>query len=910
VLKAYATLITYSALTVVLIVCAVIVADISPTSFLLIGIILVLMIPMAFRAARGCLDLFEPLVLANIAFGVMFFMRPLAVLITGNTVHLGYDVLPTFNEALVVALVGIVFFQVGYFFPLGAAWARRLPQPSSFNPKRAVRAGWLFFILGALLFGAFLSSAGGIVRILFYLLEGRQPSNNDLYLSSTGYLYGGISLWVATALIFFASATAGRRRGYIFPFIVVTLLLFVFYGAQGTRSQILPLVLAVPVFWFLWKGRRPKLRTLLVASLIGFALLGWMREVRNVGKREDMLTKLGSALASPPREAVNILTGADADMFDSLANALAVVPEQLPFQHGATVTDILIRIVPRPLWPDKPLESNDALVDTLWPVHYSHSRSAPAFSLIGPFYADSGIVTVALGMVLIGVLLAMLWCWLQLHQSNVVAQLIYSMGLPFALILMRGSIPSTLALMLFTFFPLALLMPPVRSCSRITRKSRRMNHVGHTNQTLCINTSFSEMDYLAGESAQRGLLSRYIRPYTNKGRIWERAIASIPGAGDYYSRTFGRRRLPEGLPPAYVREAAVALDVAMALVHRFVGNVTWNRQLKEALMHARTQAIANAGARLLHDECAVVASGGCAEKTFRRMKTKTGLCILNYPLAHHRFTRKLLLEEAELEPAFAGTLNSHDLPKWLEERLDEEIALADHILVGSSFVRESFVKEGIPAEKLEVIPYGTDTRLFEPVTSKPQTDCFKLLFIGQIGQRKGISYLVRAYKQFRDPKTSLTLVGKIQGDGSAFHPYGELFRHIDHVPHTYLRDIYQQADVFVFPTLVEGMPLVVLEAMASGLPIITTPNGPSDIVRDGVDGFIVPIRDPDSILEKLEYLRANPGACAEMGVNARRRALEFTWCAYQKRAGAVLQSWINTVTELGVNEVPRRSVRG
>ena len=450
---------------------AVTVAGIGSTLFLLAGIVLSLMIPQAFRAAHGRLDLFEPLVLANIALGVMFVGRPLAVLGTYETIHIGYDVLPTFDEALVVALVGIVFFQIGYFASFGAAWARMLPPPSNFHPRRAILAGWLFFILGTLLFGAFLASAGGIGRVLFYLLEGRQPSNNDLYLSSTGYLYGGISLWAATALIFFVSATAGRRRGYIIPFLVITVLLLIFYGAQGTRSQMLPLVLAVPVFGYLWKVRRPKLRTLLVVSLIGFALLGWMREIRNVGEREDMLHKLGSALVAPLREARGIFTGGDADMFDSLANALVVVPEQLPFQHGATITDILIRIVPRPLWPDKPLESNDAMVNVLWPVHYSMSRAAPAFSLIGPFYADSGIITVALGMFLAGALLATLWCWLQQYHANVIAQMIYSMGLPFVVILMRGSIPDTLARMLFMFVPLVLVMLLMRLRGAVPRKA-------------------------------------------------------------------------------------------------------------------------------------------------------------------------------------------------------------------------------------------------------------------------------------------------------------------------------------------------------------------------------------------------------------------------------------------------------
>jgi len=411
------------------------------------------------------------------------------------------------------------------------------------------------------------------------------------------------------------------------------------------------------------------------------------------------------------------------------------------------------------------------------------------------------------------------------------------------------------------------------------------------------------MDYLAAESARIGLLSRYIRPYANKGRKWERTIASLPEAGDIFRRTFGIRSLPEGLHPGYVQEAAVSLDIAMALADRFPVSSGWVRRFREALMHARTKAIASTGAKLLHDEYAVVASWACAEPAFRQMRTKSGLCILNYPIAHHRFTRKLLLEEAEREPDFAGTLNAHDWRKWLEDRFDVEIALADHILVGSSFVRESFIGEGIPAEKLEVIPYGADTHLFEPPTKKPNTDIFNALFVGQIGQRKGISYLLRAYQQFQGPKTSLTLVGKIQGDGAAFHPYREIFRHIDHVPRPYLRGIYQQADVFVFPTLAEGMPLVVLEAMASGLPVITTPNGPGDIVRDGVDGFVVPIRDPKIIVEKLECLRANPHLRAEMGANARRRALEFSWEVYQNRIRAMLQSWMQTVSEAEASEL-------
>jgi glycosyltransferase involved in cell wall biosynthesis len=204
--------------------------------------------------------------------------------------------------------------------------------------------------------------------------------------------------------------------------------------------------------------------------------------------------------------------------------------------------------------------------------------------------------------------------------------------------------------------------------------------------------------------------------------------------------------------------------------------------------------------------------------------------------------------------------------------------------LGSSFARDSFIAEGIFADKLTVVPYGVDLSLFSPQAAGiPAGGGFRVLFIGQIGQRKGISYLLKAYERFRGDGTSLTLVGNFFGSEEPLRPYRNIFRHIPNIPRAWLADYYRRADVFVFPTLLEGLGLVVLEAMASGLPVIVTPNGPGDIVRDGVDGFVVPIRDPDAIVDRMEYLRANPQVRAEMGRNARERALVFSWDAYQDR---------------------------
>ncbi len=392
------------------------------------------------------------------------------------------------------------------------------------------------------------------------------------------------------------------------------------------------------------------------------------------------------------------------------------------------------------------------------------------------------------------------------------------------------------------------------------------------------------------------MLSAYVRPYVNLDRRWEKVLAALPGLGRVYARTFGRRRMPAPLGKAHVHEVGMLWDFLLAAHGRLPASSPAYQPLQRSILHARTRALMRAAERLLGDQSAVVASWGCAEPVFRKARAKGVLCVLNYPLAHHRFTRCYLEDEAARQPAFAETLNSHDRPGWQERQLDAEIELADRILVGSSFVRESFIAEGVPAQKLVVIPYGADTRLFEPPERKEHNrNGLRLLFVGQIGQRKGISYLLDAARRTAVQGDSLTLVGQIQGSGRALLPYRDGFRHVPHVPRAELREIYRQADVFVFPTLVEGMPIVVLEAMASGLPVITTPNGPGDIVRDGVDGFLVPPRDVDAIVERLERLRANPQLRDQMARNARIRAQEFTWDAYRKKAVTALRGWLDGV---------------
>ena len=413
------------------------------------------------------------------------------------------------------------------------------------------------------------------------------------------------------------------------------------------------------------------------------------------------------------------------------------------------------------------------------------------------------------------------------------------------------------------------------------------NSAAENSRVLVINCSAPELNHLAAALAQRGLLQQYIRPYANQHRAWESIVERLPGFGHLYTKTFGRRTMPPGLARGDIRETAVWQDILNAGALHFGGAP--GKALAEQLHWRIQQRLAEVGGRHAQNARVVVSSYSVSHKAFART---SGVKVLNYSTVHHRYIRRFVAEERDLAPSFAATLPDWDqAPASQEPELDMECERADRILVGSQFARNTFIEEGFLAEKMVVIPYGADLARFSPAQpTDGQKKTFRVLFVGNIGQRKGISYLLRAYQRLKGPNTELMLVGNYPDDSSPFAPFRDQFTHVPHVPQSQLAAIYQDAQVFVFPALLEGMGLVVLEAMASGLPVITTPNGPGDLVRDGVDGFVVPIRDVDAIVEKLEYLRAHPEERLRMGQNARERAKMFTWEHYRAKVTNLIGS--------------------
>ncbi|HPD17373.1 MAG TPA: glycosyltransferase family 4 protein [Planctomycetota bacterium] len=212
----------------------------------------------------------------------------------------------------------------------------------------------------------------------------------------------------------------------------------------------------------------------------------------------------------------------------------------------------------------------------------------------------------------------------------------------------------------------------------------------------------------------------------------------------------------------------------------------------------------------------------------------------------------------------------------LVERCVAEYEAADFVHVPSSFCRQSFIDEGFPAQRLVQSPYGVDPSRFAP---GPEPDRFTVLFVGEIGLRKGVLDLLEAWARLRLTDSRLVLLGGIE---PAIAPRVEEFRRrtafeTPGFGHD-MPAAYAGASVLALPAIEDGFPLVVLEAMASGRPVIVSENtGSKDAVENGVHGFVVPIRSPDAIAESLQWLHDRPAERAAMGAAARQRAEQFPW---------------------------------
>ncbi len=272
-----------------------------------------------------------------------------------------------------------------------------------------------------------------------------------------------------------------------------------------------------------------------------------------------------------------------------------------------------------------------------------------------------------------------------------------------------------------------------------------------------------------------------------------------------------------------------------------------------------------------------------ALESFRSAKSKGIKTIYELPIGYWRAAKQILGEEAESKPAWANTILSTQDNAEKQERKDQEIWLADKVIVPSQFVAETLkLFEDDLSKKVHIVPYGGPIA----VKSINQTinKKLKVLFVGGLSQRKGLSYLFDAIDLLKESVTLTVIGSKVTNECTKLNQELLKHRYIAALPHREVLEEMHQHDVLVFPSLFEGFGLVILEAMAQGIPVITTINaGPGDSIVDGVNGYIIPIRSHEAIAEKIQHLANNRELLNQMKLAAQEQAKKSSWELYQEK---------------------------
>lgn len=363
------------------------------------------------------------------------------------------------------------------------------------------------------------------------------------------------------------------------------------------------------------------------------------------------------------------------------------------------------------------------------------------------------------------------------------------------------------------------------------------------------------------------------------------------------SNASGRHYLPQSLNRQLERRSLPGAVQGHVRTHpwREIARLAWERMpirpvpnflspdsCAEGLDRRVARYLASAAAR---NADSVYAYDHGAVSSFRVAERLGMARIYELPIGYWRAHEAILTEESERWPQWCTPGMSVDFgsPKFL--RKDEEIGRASCVYVPSRFVQRSLQSYKGSLPPVHVIPYGAPdaVTISESEFDRSHRGPLRVLYVGALGLRKGAPYLFSALDHFGS-RIERTVVGRMTGQSAPMLEALSKGRWIESLPRSDILSLMRESDVFVFPTLFEGMALVVLEAMAQGCAVITTPNsGAEDIVEHGVNGFIVPVRSSDAIVQIMEMLDGDRDNLRSVRFAASQTTAAHSWMRYREK---------------------------
>jgi alpha-maltose-1-phosphate synthase len=348
-------------------------------------------------------------------------------------------------------------------------------------------------------------------------------------------------------------------------------------------------------------------------------------------------------------------------------------------------------------------------------------------------------------------------------------------------------------------------------------------------------------------------------------------------------------------------EKVVSLPLTLVLnkaIQKIGGDKLTRRSIP--LLH---RLFAKAAVRHLEGSTVIHGWSSCSLPAIYWAKQNNVPFLLERSSSHIKCQSQLL--QAEYEKLGLNSNESAEiLPEIVEQEL-REYELADKVAVPSYFVKHSFLEQGFPQQRLIYNPFGTNIKIFSPGIK--QDNVFRVVYAGTLSVRKGIRYLIQAFMQANIPNSELCLIGGATIETpQLLAGSDERVKCIGHIPEPKLADYYRNSSVFVMPSLEDGFSYVISQALACGLPLISTTNtGGTDVLQmNGASpllvnnrfdeypaGYIIPPCDSEIIASLLTELASNPNLLKQK----QQAALAFptqtlSWEAYSQRAIAHYQN--------------------
>jgi glycosyltransferase involved in cell wall biosynthesis len=326
--------------------------------------------------------------------------------------------------------------------------------------------------------------------------------------------------------------------------------------------------------------------------------------------------------------------------------------------------------------------------------------------------------------------------------------------------------------------------------------------------------------------------------------------------------------------------------------------------MTEAIAHVRRQPIAHllgwedpyskwhheridrfAASRVIDKQTAwVFGRDGAALLSFLRAKQIGARTLYDLPTPHHETVHRIMeREEAQFPDVCQLPKSTADFTPARNAYKQAELQAADHVIVGSAFVRDSLTRAGLSSDAITVLPSACQASwVLTPENALPRN---VVLHVGRLGLRKGTHRLLRAWKKLGAYRHhSLRLIGDMNLTPLFLRDFEGCYDHIPRLPKDSLKREYSAASMFVLPAAAEGFAGVILEALSCAVPILASRNsGAEGFLEHGRHGLLHEFGNDDELCSHLDWMLSHPRERVEMSRAAREMAQSWTWSHYRQR---------------------------